>query len=402
MSNLVPGGAINPLETPGPIEPGGLFGREPELLQLSALLARDDVRLVTLTGPGGIGKTSLAIELAHRLEDASAPAVFVPLAGTRTTETALAEIATCLGIADDSDQSILDQIIARARDQSGLIVLDNLEQLPAFGATLAQMLDRAPGLSVLSTSRTPLRIRAEHLFPLSPLATGSEGRPGFPSPIRHVPAIALFFERARRVQPGLPDTDESAATIGEICRMLDGIPLAIELAAARCRLLPLTEILERLRSGRLTLDGGPLDLPERQRTMDRTVAWSYELLPASAQRAFRMLSSLDGFSLSVSRGFGVDECDLELLLEASLIIDSSDSIAARFRMLEPIRQVGLRMLTERKELDDARAALARWFLATASSIEEDLQGPAPAGRLNRARSGAGQPGDRHRLADSQP
>lgn len=381
MSNLVPGGARDPGGSTSPAEPGALFGREPELLRLSELLARDDVRLVTLTGPGGIGKTSLATELARRVEDPTAPSVFVPLAEARTTEAALGEIATALDLDESGDRPELDEIAEYAANHGGLIVLDNLEQLPEIGATLAHLLDRVPGLVVLATSRSPIGIRAEHLAPVSPLATTPEGPSRTNASTRHAPAIALFIERAQRVQPALSTTDDSIAIVAEICRLLDGMPLAIELAAARCRLLPLPEMLERLRSGRLLLDGGALDLPERQRTMDRTVAWSYELLSEGAQRAFRVLSVFDGFVVGQAELGGVDERDLTLLLDASLVVDASDGAASRFRMLEPIRQVGLRMLADQGELDDARAAQAAWFVAEAPAIDRDLQGAAPAERL---------------------
>lgn len=381
MSNNLPGGAIDPSAIASPVAPGGLYGREPELRRLAALLSRDDVRLVTLTGPGGIGKTSLAIELARRLADESAPSIIVPLAEAGTTETALAEIAIQLGIAEEGGTSVLDQIVTQLTGWGRLLVLDNLEQLSGFGPILAELLERVPGLSVLATSRALLRIRSEHRFPVSPLTATPSGNAASASPVRHTPAVALFLDRALRVQPGLPVTDDGVDTIAEICQLLDGIPLAIELAAARCRLLPPAEMLQRLRAGALLLDGGSLDLPERQRTMERTVGWSYDLLPDSTQQAFRTLAIFDGFSLQQLAGVGIDENDLAQLLDASLIVEHSPERAVRLRMLEPIRQVGLHMLVDRQELDEARAALAQWFVARASAIDRDLQGPTPTERL---------------------
>jgi predicted ATPase/DNA-binding CsgD family transcriptional regulator len=382
MSNNLPGGAIDPAATASPVAPGGLYGREPEMRRLAALLTRDDVRLVTLTGPGGIGKTSLAIELARRLEDESAPSVIVPLAETRTNEAALAEIAVQLGIAEEGGSTVLDQIVTQTTGEGRLLVLDNLEQLPGFGPILAELLERVPGLSMLATSRVPLHIRPEHRFPVSPLATTAGDDAASPFPGRHTPAVALFLDRAQRVQPGLPVTDDMVATIAQICQLLGGMPLAIELAAARCRLLPLAVMLQRLRTGALLLDGGSLDLPERQRTMARTVGWSYDLLPDSTQHAFRMLAMFDGFTLQQSTGVGIDETDLGRLLDTSLIVEHATERAIRFRMLEPIRQVGLRLLADRHELDAAKAALAQWFVACGSSIDRDLQGPSPGERLS--------------------
>lgn len=379
-----PPGATYLAEETNLAQPGRLFGRELALLQLLRLLCQDRVRLVTLTGPGGIGKTSLAREAARQLEDAEIATRFISLAPVSSTEEAFAEISASLGLAVDGTRTEVEQIAAYLLDHSTLLVLDNLEQIPGLGRKLAELFDRVPGLTMLATSRTPLRIRAERLFPVDPLPFPSlQGGARPVPPALHHPAVALFVDRALTVQPAISLTGDTHEQIGEICRLLDGMPLAIELAAARCRLLPVPVILERLRGGALSLVEGSLDLPERQQTMANTVAWSYRLLSKDAQFAFRALSVFESFSLPQIAAVGIAENQLSELLDSSLVVAVPASESGRLKMLEPVRQVALEILETCGETMAARDGVARWYRAEATDIERDLKSANPAPRLHR-------------------
>jgi len=292
---------------PDPPRPlSSLVGRERETAAVRDLILRDGERLVTLIGPGGVGKTRLALrvldEIAGRFADG---AVFVPLAAVTDPEMVPAAIASELGVHEVGDRPVLDSLIGLLRERTLLLVLDNLEQVVQAAPTVADLLAACPDLVVLATSRAALRVSGECEFPVPPLAI-----PDHASGAAHDPAdtdaIRLFVLRARSVDSEFALTADNAPVVAAICRRLDGLPLAIELAAARAKVLSPQALLARL-EGRLDLLAhGPRDLPARQRTMRDAVAWSYDLLSDDEQRLFRRLSVfVGGFSLEAAEGVAV-------------------------------------------------------------------------------------------------
>ena len=259
----------------------GLLGRETEIAAAAELMERHDIRLVTLTGPGGIGKTRLGVASAARAADAYPDGVyFVPLADTRSTEQVVSAIASALGSRSEGSRALMATIEDRLSSGRALLVLDNFEQVVEARTVVAQLLESCPGLDLFVTSRTPLRLRGETEFTVPPL----------PEP----DAVRLFVERAAGTRPGWTPTDDDAAAVLEICRRLDGLPLAIELAAARLRVLDPRSLLERL-IGKLDVVGGSVpDLPERQRTLTATIEWSYDLLDEEERTLLARLAVFSG------------------------------------------------------------------------------------------------------------
>ena len=244
------------------------------------------MRLCTLTGPGGIGKTRLAVEAAsNALEHYADGATFVDLAHARETMTVLVEIARATGLAAPGDRDLRTAVAEHLRPKRMLLVLDNFEQVMAAADDVAELVRQCPKLTVLVTSREALRVRGEQLVPVPPLSlpTGSQGA-------MSSAAVALFVERGREARPSFGLDDETAAIVAEICARLDGLPLGIELAAARLRLFSPAELRDRLQSGLEVLRGGARDLPDRQRTLRDTIAWSYDLLDDGEQALFKVLA----------------------------------------------------------------------------------------------------------------
>src|SRR5215208_438710 len=279
-----------------------LVGREVELAAVLDLLTESDARLITLTGPGGVGKSRLALRVAEEARESFDRVAFVPLATVRDPALVLPAIARAFGIPEVAELPLLHRLAtALGRDRT-LLLLDNFEQIIEAGPIVGALLAKAPDLSLLITSRAPLRIQGEHEHPVPPLRLPSEdARPGSFLSSRKVGqygAIALFMQRARAVDPGFKLTEENVAIVTAICRRLDGLPLAIELAATRMRVLSAPALLALLERGLVVLTGGQRDQPERLRTMRQAIAWSYELLSPQEQRLFRRLSVFDG-------GFGL-------------------------------------------------------------------------------------------------
>jgi predicted ATPase len=321
-------------------------GREAEEEELAGRLVHPDIRLVTLTGPGGIGKTRLAIAVAERVAGAFPGGVaFVPLASVRDPSMLMPSIASGVGAPVDHRRAALDAL-AQAFDGPGtLLVLDNLEQVVEGAPELSELLARCPTLTVLATSRTVLRLRAEHEYRVPPLETGPSHTIDQLAGGTSSPAVRLFDDRARAVRSDLVLDDDDALAVAEICRRLDGLPLAIELAAARVRLLPPQALLQRLGSRLEALGTGPADLPARQRTLRATIEWSRELLDVETARRLDALAVfVGGWTLEAAASvWGVDESDaldtLDRLVGHSLLVASIVDGGPRFDLLETIREL---------------------------------------------------------------
>ena len=349
------------------------LGRERELRDIVGLLADEGTRAVTLLGPGGVGKTRLALAVAAELESVDPGSVaFVPVAHERSRAGMVAEIAKALEVPEQAGVPIEESIAATLRGGLALLIVDNLEQIPDAGVDLAALLRACAGLTLLATSRAPLRMSGERRYRVEPLPLADDN---------DVPAaVRLFVERAKLVGP-FELTGANRDTVRAICHRLDGLPLAIELAAARTRSLSPDALLARL-TNRLTLvSGGPVDVPERQRTLQATISWSYELLAESGQRAFRRLATIPaGFTLDLAAAaLALTEdgalAAIDALADHSLLTaDSGGGQETRFGMLQTIRDFGLEQAAAHDEIEDARAALARFFASLAEEIRVGLEG----------------------------
>jgi predicted ATPase len=268
-----------------------LVGREEAIEEVTGLLARPGVRLVTLTGPGGVGKTRLAVAVGERARDRSgADTVFVPLASVTDPGLVLDAIGRAVGADLAGTGSPLQPLAERFDDDAWLLILDNLEQVVSAAGDLAELLARSGKVAILATSRTVLGLTAEREYPVPPLPppTGPASVPV--QELAASPAVALFVDRARAVRPGFALTEGNAAAVAEICQRLEGLPLAIELAAARTRLLDPAALMDRLAASLDALGTGAVDLPERQRTLRATVEWSMGLLEDSKRSLLEVVA----------------------------------------------------------------------------------------------------------------
>jgi predicted ATPase/DNA-binding XRE family transcriptional regulator len=383
--------AVLPLPTP--LTP--LIGRERELAALLALLGIADHRLVTVTGVGGSGKTRLALEVGDRLRDEFPEgAVFVDLAPLSDANLVVAVIANALGVRERLGQRLVDTVARFLTEKRLLLIVDNCEQVLAAAPDLAAILHASPRVAVLATSREALRLRGEREFRLLPLPLPTADGPVSVEELAEAPAVALFVERAVASHPAFALTADNAAAVAEICRRLDGLPLAIELAAARTRILPPQELVSRLEHRLPVLTGGSRDLPPRQRTMRDAIAWSYDLLGDEEQRLFRRLAIfVGGWALDAVEvvGRGGDDVDilegLQALVAANLVqaVEQPDGVR-RFAMLETVREYGLERLASEVEADEIGCRHADYFVALAQAGGIELASAAPGEWLARLES----------------
>jgi predicted ATPase/DNA-binding CsgD family transcriptional regulator len=380
-----------------PVSPTPLIGREHEVTAACALLCRADVRLLTLSGPGGVGKTRLALQMAANLRANFADGVvFVPLAALSDAALVRSAIIQTLGLGESGRRPPGDLLHDYLREKQMLLLLDNFEQVGAAAPIVGELLTNAPDLKVLITSRAVLHLSGEHEFLVPPLALPDMNQLPNVAALRQYAAVTLFVTRAQAVKASFAITETNAAAVAEICARLDGLPLAIELAAARIKLLPPQALLAQLagmsgRSALQLLTGGARDLPARQQTLRSTIEWSYRLLQEGEQRLFRRLAVfVAGCTLEAAEAvlnsanqnskLNTQNSKLDILDGLAALIDNSvlrqvgTDGEPRLMLLETIREFGLERLAESGEADATRRAHAAYYLALAETAEPKLAG----------------------------
>lgn len=364
-----------------------LIGRDDDIDEVVRMLESPGIRLVTLTGPGGMGKTRLAIAVGRAIEERGpSPVVFVPLDNATDASSVLPRIAATVGANAEGTGSALEALVEHFADEKTTLVLDNLEQIIDIAPRIDELLARCPGLTVLATSRTVLRLRAEREYAVPPLTVPTlpdEAADAAAARIAALPAVRLFLDRAQAVRRSVALTPENAAAIAEICRRLDGVPLAIELAAARTRLMEPTALLDRLGSVLDTLGSGPVDLPERQRTLRATAEWSVDLLDEPERRLLSTLSVFaDGWTVdaaaAVASAAEFDTLDLlDVLAGHSLVSVDASASEPRFRMLSTVRELAAERLSASGAREDVEQRHAEYFasLIDTDGVPADLTTP---------------------------
>jgi predicted ATPase/transcriptional regulator with XRE-family HTH domain len=377
---------IRAMRFPGaalPVPLDALIGREREVAAVVSLFHDPSVRLVTLTGPGGVGKTRLALQVAANLQRAFPGGVgFVPLAAIREATLVLPAIAQALGVRETPHRPTEEALAVALLGQSVLLVLDNLEQVLDAAPAVARLLAAVPALRLLVTSRVALRLTGEQRYLVPPLATADPASDDRAETLPNDPAFRLFVRRARQVRADFALTPAAAAATTAICARLDGLPLAIELASARVTVLPPTTLLARLERALPVLTGGARDQPERLQTMRDAIAWSYDLLPAGAQSVFRQVAVFEGgFTLEAATAVGNDDDTPEDeffdviagLVEANLV-RAEDGLAGepRFSLLETIREYGVDLLAASGQEALTRKRHTAWIVDLAEQAEPQL------------------------------
>jgi predicted ATPase/transcriptional regulator with XRE-family HTH domain len=382
------GGAVTVPDTPAvailPVPPTPLVGREHEVEQITRLLVGEETRLLTLTGPGGVGKTRLAMEAAREATGIFPDGTYlVALAPLIDPALVVPTVARSLGLREGEAQTSREAVHAYLREKRLLLVLDNFEHLMEVAPEVAGLIEVCPDLAVLVTSRSPLRVRGEQEYPVPPLALPASTRSSAPEEVLGSPSGRLFVERVRAASPAFELTGENAGAVAAICRRLDGLPLALELAAARAWFLGPAALLSRL--DRALEADGARDLPQRQRTMRATLDWSHDLLHGPEKELFGRLSVFaGGFTLEAAEDVcstgAVETADVIVLLgnlvEQSLVIvaATSSEVRTRYRMLEPVRQYAREKLEESGEAEASSRRHAGYYLALAERAEPLIRG----------------------------
>jgi predicted ATPase/DNA-binding XRE family transcriptional regulator len=406
-----PGRAVDELSAVSlPLPLTTLLGRDNDMEALRQWLTDPASRLITLIGPGGVGKTRLVLELARAIaEEGATRVVFVPLVSVRDPTFVASAIAEALGLTDVAAADLPRRARVACGDQPRLLVLDNFEQVLDAAPLIVDLLASVAALRLLITSRAPLRVRGEREYSVAPLALQPGTEDMSLSDLARVPAVRLLVERVRDVRPDFRLTPANGPTVAAICRRLDALPLALELAAPWMKVLTPEDLLRRLAQDVLLAAPGPRGLPERQQTMNATVAWSYQLLDTEEQRAFRRLSALPGlFPVDAatevlagreSSSAGNDDAlgAVARLIDKSLLLRSESSVVATcplYFMLETVRAYATLQLNAAGERDSALDGLVRYCTREASQAAEGLVGPTQVEWFDRVREDL----DSHRLA----
>ena len=373
-----------------PLPPAPLVGRHQDLKAARQILSDPLVRLLTITGAGGVGKTQFAFELAREMAPTVTDGVhIVYLAPLHDSALVPAAIADVLELHETAATSITELLVQHLREKNALLLLDNFEHVLAASTFVADILAVSPHLKILATSRSPLHLRGEYNYGLLPLEIPSTAYASSNERLMAIPSVDLFVQRAHAVRPDFVLNPENAHDVAAICRLLDGLPLAIELAAARSRILLPQALLARLTSSRLrTLINGARDLPARQQTLRSTLAWSYDLLAPKAQTLFRRLAVFAGgctreAAEAVYAGMGAPPTDsddmfdtLAILVDQSLLRHRSDDAdnTSRFELLETVREFGWELLIVSGELETVQRAHACWCLDLSTHAEKGMRG----------------------------
>jgi predicted ATPase/DNA-binding XRE family transcriptional regulator len=365
--------------------PTPLLGRGPFIAAVCAMLQRADVRLVTLSGPPGVGKTRVALQVAHELEATLRDgAVFIALAPISDPELVLGVIVQALGLPEVAHQSFLEQLTAALHSSERLLVLDNFEHVLGAAPALSALLEAAPMLKVLVTSRAGLHLSGEHQVRVPPLALPDPHDLPPLDVLAQVPAMTLFIQRAQAVVPDFTLHAANAAAVAVVCQRLDGLPLALELAAARSVLFTPQALLAHLQSPLAVLTGGARDLPAHKQTLRSTIAWSYDLLQPPEQLLFARLGVFSwSFTSDAVTAICIDANSeaLDMLDSLALLVDQSliqrklnEAGEVRLRMLETVREYALEQLTRAQEVDSLRERHARYYVRFAEQAEVQIHG----------------------------
>ena len=377
-----------------PVQPTPFIGREQPVADARRLLQRPETRVLTLMGPGGVGKTRLGLQIAaDALQEFRDGAFFVPLAPILSADLVIATIAKTLGVQEAANRPILDGVKDYLRDRHLLLLLDNFEHVIAAAANLADLLGACPGVKTLVTSREALHLRGERQFVVPPMAVPDRSRLESVETLTAYESVRLFMERAQVAKLDFAISERNAYAVAEICGRLDGLPLAIELAAARVKVFSPQALLARLEHSLAVLTSGPRDLPVRQQTLRQAIAWSYDLLTPAEQVLYRRLAVfVGGHTLAAAEAVvGGRPAPLDVLDGLVSLVDKSllrQEAAAtdgepRFRMLELIREYAVERLTEVGEADEFLRRHADYFLAYTAAAEPGLIGASQGAWLDR-------------------